>query len=215
MGQGVIQHHDETVSGVIHLDVGATVATALRAVISAVRADLDPPLAERFAMAVSAPDFPDVPHTNDLIEALLPHLVPVARFLRDEGIPDDRAEATVLGALEPFLAHHGELRAHHGVIDPSVGAEAAVEAPHPPAVAGDDVSLATTGDDGLVITGCGYLRTVGARGGFDLGAWLTCGMEARVARHQGLRLVSNDQYRGGRTCRFRDVTNRRTTDAAE
>lgn len=206
MGQGVTHHTEETVSGVVHLDVGAAVATALKAVASAVRTELDPPHVEHFALEVTLPEFPEVPATNDLLEALLPHLVPVARFLREAGVPDERAEAVVAGTLEPYLTHYGELRARHGVIDPSVGDEAEVEAPHPPAVAGKNVSLATVDEDQLVITGCGYLRTVKALGGEDLGSWLTCGMEARIARHQGLHLVCNGQFRGERTCRFRDVS---------
>lgn len=201
MGKGVTQYPDETVSGVITLDVGVAVATALKGVAAAVRRELPPPLAEQFALEVDLPEFPEVPETNDLISALLPHLVPVARFLSAAGLPDARAEALMMDALAPALAHHGRLRAEHGDLDPA--ADTPSDRPQPPAATGDDVTVATPTDEDVVVTGCAYLQTVRDLGGDGLGAWLTCGLEARVARQQGLRLVSNGQYRGERSCRFR------------
>lgn len=218
MGQGVTHSHDhdETASGVINLDVGANLATALKAVMAAVRGHLPPPLAEQFALDVTPPEFPEVPASNDFLEALLPHLVPLVRFLRDVGVPEDHIRVVVMEALEPYLAHDGDLRAVHGEVAPASRSAAdedddaadTFDGPRPPA-AGDDavrVEAADASDDTLVVRGCGYLRMMRDMGAQDLGAWMTCGLEERICSHQGLRLLSNGQYRGGKTCRFQDVS---------
>ncbi|EKV28391.1 hypothetical protein C882_0965 [Caenispirillum salinarum AK4] len=206
--------HDETASGVINLDVGANLATALKAIMAAVRGHLPPPLAEQFALDVTPPEFPEVPASNDFLEALLPHLVPAVRFLRDAGVPEEHIRVVVMEALEPYLAHDGDLRAVHGEVAPASRSDAAdddadgIDGPRPPA-AGDEavqVEAAEASDDTLVVRGCGYLRMMREMGASDLGAWMTCGLEERICAHQGLRLLSNAQYRGGKTCRFQDVS---------
>lgn len=210
MGQGVTHFRDETASGIINLDVGANLATALKTVMASVRGQLPPPLAEQFALDVTPPEFPDVPPSNDFLEALLPHLVPLVRFLRNAGIPEDRIRLAVMDALEPYLAHDGDLRAVHGEVAPVDRSDRGgddIDGPRPPAAGGDAVQVesAQSDDDTLVVKGCGYLRMMREMGADDLGAWLTCGLEERICAHQGLRLLNNAQYRGGSTCRFQNV----------
>lgn len=148
----------------------------------------------------------------------MPHLVPGVRFLRDIGVPEDHIRVVVMEALEPYLAHDGDLRSVHGDVAPNrhaprddeedSGKVKVAGVPHPPAAGDTAVQLETAeaADDMLIVRGCGYLRMMREMGASDLGAWMTCGLEERICKHQGLRLLSNAQYRGGKTCRFQDVS---------
>lgn len=203
--------HGGTASGVVNLEVAANLATALKAVMASLRGHLPPPLAEQFAVDITPPEFPEIPPSNDFLEALLPHLVPMVRFLRDIGVPEDHIRIAVMEALEPHLIRDGDLRCAYGDVSPTrrspSGDTKSFDGPRPPAAGNESVQFeATDGvDNTLVLSGCGYQRMMREMHAQDLGAWMTCGLEERICAQQGLRLLSNGQYRGGKTCRFQDV----------